>query len=152
MDNKRKLYKVGAITDFVGTAIYVAFIIVFFTTIMIIFSSMGDNADGVVEGVAMGFAGVIFIGLGLVGCIFLAVITIIYTIFAIINAVKMRKPDYKRNCVASVVLSAIMSATVTFFTVLVINDFIAIAFAAAACILVLIAQIVIAVKNKKQVA
>lgn len=148
MDNERKLYKAGAITDFVGVAVFIAYIAIFFTAVMAVISSMGENANSVGEGLAAGFVGVIIVALGIIGCVFLALITVIYTVLAIVNAVKMKNADYTRKCTALIVLSAIMAVVSAFFAVLLATEFISVAFAAAACVLILIAQIVIAAKNK----
>lgn len=148
MDSKRKLYKAGAITDFIGVAVFIVYIAVFFTAVMAVISSMGDNAESVGEGLAVGFVGVIIVALGLIGCVFLSLITLIYLIFAIVNAVKIKNADYNRKCTAFIILSAIMTIVSVFFAVLLATEFISVVFAAIACVLVLIAQIVIATKNK----
>ena len=106
-------------------------------------SAIGDR-----PALAAGFVGVIIVALGIIGCVFLALITVIYTVLAIVNAVKMKNADYTRKCTALIVLSAIMAVVSAFFAVLLATEFISVAFAAAACVLVLIAQIVIAAKNK----
>lgn len=148
MDNERKLYNAGAITDFIGVAVFIAYIAVFFTAVLATIASMGDSANTVGGGLAVGFAGVVIVALGVISSVFLSLLTVVYTVLAIVNAVKMKNANYTRKCVAPIIFSAIITVVAVFFAVLLSAKFISAVFAAAACVLVLVAQIVIAIKIK----